>query len=266
MTELGVVAAKQRVKGHPKNMHIAIASSGLGHVARGIETWAEDTARALWERGRDAEEEGEEHPTSNIEHPTSNGRRTKGGMDIDERTTRDVRHPTPDTRDPVRLEVTLFAGGRVEDTAATPAELFAVHCLLPAPLRCVVLSCLRRSSRLARFLAHVSPGFTWRWGFKSAYGWEQFTFWRRLEPELRRGGFDILHVQDPMLAFWCRRARQAGRLRTQEILAHGTEESVEFLSQFEYVQHLTPWHLADAKRGREWRIAECRMPNEEEFP
>ena len=32
-------------------MRIAIASSGLGHVARGIETWALTLAEALAERG-----------------------------------------------------------------------------------------------------------------------------------------------------------------------------------------------------------------------
>jgi 1,2-diacylglycerol 3-alpha-glucosyltransferase len=35
-------------------MKIAIASSGLGHVKRGIETWAADLARALHNDGRDA--------------------------------------------------------------------------------------------------------------------------------------------------------------------------------------------------------------------
>src|SRR5438270_747300 len=32
-------------------MNIAIASSGLGHVARGVEAWAADLGRALAERG-----------------------------------------------------------------------------------------------------------------------------------------------------------------------------------------------------------------------
>jgi hypothetical protein len=95
----------------------------------------------------------------------------------------------------------------------------------------------------------LSPGYTWRWGLRNPYGWEQWSFWWRLERELGKGEFDILHVQDPMLAYWCRRAREAGKLRTQEILAHGTEESVEFLSQFACVQHLAPWHLEQALRG-----------------
>ena len=50
-------------------------------------------------------------------------------------------------------------------------------------------------------------------------------------------------MQDPLLADLCRRYREKGKLRTKEILAHGTEESVEFLSKFDYVQHLAPWHL-----------------------
>jgi hypothetical protein len=34
-----------------RNVRIAIASSGLGHVARGIESWAADLGKALAERG-----------------------------------------------------------------------------------------------------------------------------------------------------------------------------------------------------------------------
>ena len=34
-------------------MKIAVACSGLGHVARGIESWAADLAQALNDRGED---------------------------------------------------------------------------------------------------------------------------------------------------------------------------------------------------------------------
>jgi hypothetical protein len=34
-------------------LKIAVVSSGLGHVARGIETWADDLAAALYKRGVD---------------------------------------------------------------------------------------------------------------------------------------------------------------------------------------------------------------------
>ena len=49
-----------------------------------------------------------------------------------------------------------------------------------------------------------------------------------------------------MVANWCRLFRKWGLVKTKEILAHGTEEPVEFLEKFEYVQHLAPWHLEQA--------------------
>jgi len=153
---------------------IAIASSGLGHVARGVESWARDTADALHEQG---------------------------------------------------LDVTLFSGVRID----------------PGPARRVVVPCLRRSSSVSRLLVRLFPGFSWRWGLKDGYGLEQLTFWLNLRRLL--DGFDILHVQDPMLALWCRKARLAERVATKEVLAHGTEEPAAFLGQFDYVQHLIPWHL-----------------------
>lgn len=159
-------------------MKVAIASSGLGHVARGIETWALDTAAAL----------------------------DKSGIDV-----------------------TLFTAGD-----------------LPAALPAVVLPCLRRFDvRTVKFVRRT-PGWAWRWGLKSAYGWEEFTFWLHLWPKLRKGRFDILHVQDSWLAYWCRKFRRLGLLKTKEILAHATEEPPEWLAQFEYVQHLAPWHREQA--------------------
>lgn len=176
-------------------MKIAIASSGLGHVARGIETWALDTAVALAE----------------VKRETLDVRCKNGGSSMD---------------------VTLFA--------AAPLPHLTSHI---SRLTIRVLPCLKRGAPLTQFLARILPGFTWRWGLKSAYDIEQRSFWRHLWPVLRDEGFDILHVQDPLLADLCRRYRKAGKLKTKEILAHGTEEPVEFLEKFEYVQHLAPWHL-----------------------
>jgi hypothetical protein len=134
------------------------------------------------------------------------------------------------------LNVTLFSGAPL------------VH---PVPCHVVALSCLKRSNPTTQQLSNWFPGFTWRWGFKDTYGWEQFTFWMLLWPKLRRGKFDILHVQDPMVANWCRVFRKWGLVKTKEILAHGTEEPVEFLSRFDYVQHLAPWHLEQAEKKLE---------------
>jgi len=164
-----------------KNFRVAVASSGLGHIARGIETWARDTADALHERG---------------------------------------------------VDVTLFSG----------APLLAQDNGAPR----VAVSCIRRRSALSRLIVRLMPGFAWRWGLKDGYGLEQLTFWWHLRGLLQAGGFDILHVQDPMLARWCRHARMAGRIATREILGHGTEETPGFLEYFPYVQHLAPYHMAEA--------------------
>lgn len=199
-------------------MKIAIASSGLGHVARGIETWALDTAVALAEVKRE---------------------------------TLDVRCQKASTS----LEVTLFS--------AVPLPHLHVRRSLgeggtshASRLTIRVLPCLKRGDPLVKFLTRTLPGFTWRWGWKSAYSLEQQSFWRHLWPILRDDDYDILHVQDPLLADLCRRYRMAGKLKTKEILAHGTEEPLEFLEKFDYVQHLAPWHLeqTEKKLGRRKEI------------
>ena len=171
-------------------MRIAIASSGLGRIVRGIETWARDVAVALGEHG---------------------------------------------------VDVTLFAGGPVSGFSSRQAG--------DRELPLVVLPSLDRNSPGVRKLIARTPRWAWRWGLRSTYGWEQALFWRRLWRELKKGRFDILHVQDPMLAYWCRRFRKLGLVATKEILAHGTEEPMTFLRQFEHLQHLAPWHLSNAECG-----------------
>ena len=51
------------------------------------------------------------------------------------------------------------------------------------------------------------------------------------------------------MADWCRRFRGRGLVKTKEILAHGTEESNEFMARFDYVQHLAPWHLEESLKS-----------------
>jgi glycosyltransferase involved in cell wall biosynthesis len=156
-------------------MKIAIASTGLGHVTRGIETWALDTANALHRSG---------------------------------------------------VDVTLFAAEHVDSEAPTET-----------------IPCIRRRSPSSKLITRIMPPFSWRWGLKSGYGLEQLTFWQHLRHKLNRGNFDILHIQDPLLANLCRKARAKGKTATKEILAHGTEEPIDFLANFEFLQHLAPWHL-----------------------
>lgn len=208
-------------------MKIAIASSGLGHITRGIETWAADTAVAVSQllSCQVAELLSKESPKGSPTFPSTT-------QQLSNSTTVPATAGTPREAAPSTTHsthnVTLFAGAP-----------------LPQPVNChvVVLPCRRRNNWTTQQLISWAPGWTWRWGWKSGYDIEQRSFWRHLWPILRDEGYDILHVQDPLLADLCRRYRKAGKLRTKEILAHGTEESVEFLEKFEYVQHLAPWHL-----------------------
>jgi glycosyltransferase involved in cell wall biosynthesis len=165
-------------------MKIAIASSGLGVVTRGIETWALETALALHAAG---------------------------------------------------IDVTLYAGGELPPGTET------------GNLPVVTLAKCPRTGNKARRLARWTPGPLWRLGLKSDYGWEQACFWWALRGELNRSEADILHVQDPMMAWWNLWGRKHGRVTTLEILAHGTEEPLTFLQQFPRLQHLAPWHLEQAR-------------------
>lgn len=173
-------------------MRIAIASSGLGHVSRGIEAWASDLSRALWGRGIDAR---------------------------------------------------LYKGAGV---AEDPRE--------------EVVPCWRRDGARVRALLRFRR-IGWRFGFGTAYGIEQNTFARNLLPRLRADRIDVLHVQDPYVAYLLESARRRGKLGTRTILAHGTEEDFGFLAQFDYLQHLAPWHLEEVRQAGYFKPTWTAIPN-----
>jgi glycosyltransferase involved in cell wall biosynthesis len=173
---------------------ICVASSGLGHVTRGIESWADDLARALHRRGHD---------------------------------------------------VTLFKG------SGEPGRSFES-----------VVPCLPRSSReTGRLMRWIPRRLGWRVGMGSEYEVEQTTFAINLIRRLGRGGFDIAHVQDPLVALLVQRARRLGRVRSRAILAHGTEEPFWFQRKFVYLQQLAPWHLHEARREGVARPTWTAIPN-----
>jgi len=243
---------------------IAIASSGLGHVARGIETWACDTAVALSQlsscqvvkllpadagtvvscsvarpepgrRDKLLSERPKDSPSSSTQKPNNSTTNPRASG-----ATQQLNNPTTD------LNVTLFSGAP-----------------LPQSVKCHVeaLPCLKRGDWITQQLSHWAPKWTWRWGWTSAYDLEQKSFWRLLWPILRDEEFDILHVQDPLLADLCRRYREKGKLRTKEILAHGTEETPEYLAKFPYVQHLAPWHLEQTLKQLEEKDCTTNLGN-----
>jgi glycosyltransferase involved in cell wall biosynthesis len=70
------------------------------------------------------------------------------------------------------------------------------------------------------------------------YDVEQTSFalslWGRIRAE-----FDILHVQDPMIATWLERAHRAGISRPKVIYANGTGENASVMRRFTFLQLLT---------------------------
>ena len=175
-------------------MRIAIASSGLGHVARGIESWAADLGAALHERGADV----------------------------------------------------LLCKGAGEATKTYER----------------VVPCWTREGAQARRLARILPRrLSWRLGLGSHYGIEQTTFAWRLLRLLRRERVDVLHVQDPQVALLLQRAHETGLSPARVVLAHGTEEPLEFLRKISYLQHLAPWHAEEARAAGVWREKWTTIPN-----
>ena len=173
---------------------ICVASSGLGHVARGIEAWADDLGNALAARG----------------------------------------------------EKVLLCKG-----AGEPEKDFER-----------VVPCWTRDAARTQTLVRSMPtALGWRIGMGSGYALEQTTFARNLIKVLQEEQIDVLHVQDPFVAMQVQKAQQRGRVKTRTILAHGTEESLEFQQQITYLQHLAPWHHQEARSAGVDKDTWTALPN-----
>ncbi len=174
-------------------MRIAIASSGLGHISRGIETWAVSLAAALQE---------------------------------------------------TTMKAHLFQGSGTSQSEWR-----------------YTLPCLQRfDPRAARLVRSFRRVGGWRYGLGSGYQVEQTTFalhlWRRV-----RRDYDLVHVQDPWLALLLDRLYRAGRSRPRVVLAHGTEEPVEVLKKYSYLQHLAPCYLDEWEPHRPDSQRAFAIPN-----
>lgn len=149
---------------------VAVAATGLGHIARGIEAWAIEIVASLRRKGVPA------HLFGAVSHTT--------------------------------------------DIEAVP--------------------CLKRTSPMARRIVSLFQNLGgWRYGLGSTYDVEQLTFamnlWRRI-----RNDYDILHIQDPLLATVLDRLNRKGLSRPRVILANGTGASVKQLRGLSYVQEILP--------------------------
>lgn len=175
-------------------MRIAVAASGLGHIARGVEAWAADLGKALADRGQ---------------------------------------------------AVTLFKGA---GQAQAPYER--------------VINCWQQGApKTQRLLGWLPSRGMWRLGLGSAVQIEYTTFALGMLSHLRREQIDVLHVQDPLVALIVQWARRLGIVRTIPILGHGTEEPLNFLRKIEFLQHLAPWHLEQARAAGVWKPTWTAIPN-----
>ncbi|MDE2027104.1 MAG: glycosyltransferase family 4 protein, partial [Candidatus Omnitrophica bacterium] len=129
-----------------------------------------------------------------------------------------------------RVDVTLYKGA---GQASVPNE--------------VVIPCLKRSLGLNKWLIKHRPPFCWRFGLATTYTLEETTFALNLLPELLVKQFDIIHTQDPDVAYILQKFCGWGLLRSKVILGHGTEEGFKFLKAFDYLQHLAPYHQQEAE-------------------
>jgi glycosyltransferase involved in cell wall biosynthesis len=153
-------------------MKIAIASSGLGHIYRGMEAWAQDLAEALFEKG---------------------------------------------------VDVTLFRGAGPKKNEYD-----------------LVLPTLKRNKMPAKLIAKITSKGGWRIGLGAPHAVESFVFGLQLLWHLRRD-YDLVHVQQGSLGLFLMRMRKLRILRIPVILANGQIANWEFTSNFEYVQHLSPF-------------------------
>lgn len=152
-------------------MKIAIASSGLSHITRGMEGWSQDIARGLHEKG---------------------------------------------------VDVTLFKGsGNIENSYEK------------------ILPTLRRNRYPAQILGRITALGGWRIGLGSAPAVESFIFGTQLLLHLQKG-YELLHVKQASLAAFLLKAKKRGLIRIPIVLSNGQIANESFLSQFDYVQHLTP--------------------------
>ena len=138
-------------------------------------------------------------------------------------------------------DVTLFSGAPIEGATALP--------------------CLKRTDRTAVWLdrlVHHLGG--WRYGMGNTHEISQTSFtlalWRRIGRE-----FDLLHVQDPTVAWWMEAARRRGLSRPRVIFANGTGEAADTLRRFAWLQFLTPGVMADWEGRRPADQSLFMIPN-----
>ncbi len=144
-------------------------------------------------------------------------------------------------------DVSLFQGGN----ETNPVDADWQH----------VLPCARRlDPKLEKTVRLFRKIGGWRYGFGSGYQIEQTTFVLKLFPKIR-SEYDVLHVQDPWIAYMMEILNRMGLSKPKVILANGTEESTEFLQKLSNLQHLAPNYLDDWKALQPAKQKTFAIPN-----
>ena len=146
------------------------------------------------------------------------------------------------------VDVELFKGSGLPAPSAVPGtgQAGAAQAGANGVPGVRVVPCIRRDSTFSRQLTSLLPRGGWRLGIGSPYQAEQTSFAVNAFWAIRHQ-FDLLHTKDPQVAWLFHRAHRLGLSRPKVILNHGTEEPPEFLNRFDFIQHLAPAHLEEAR-------------------
>lgn len=124
-----------------------------------------------------------------------------------------------------------------------------------------IISTLKSNSMLAKRIMKFIPKWCWHIGAGSASQLEQTIFSINLLPMLMFKRNIILYTQEAHTAFLIERYINWKIINAKLILAHGTEESFEYINNFDYVQHLAPYHQDEARRNGVKNKMDFTIPN-----
>jgi glycosyltransferase involved in cell wall biosynthesis len=119
-----------------------------------------------------------------------------------------------------------------------------------------VIGCLPRGNRVNAAISRIGLALRgWRYGLGSPYQVEQTTFALGLIRALKKGRYDIVHLQDSWLALILERTGKWGWHGAHTIIVNGTEDPVDFLMKFEHVQESSPPYFERHEgtlQGKQW--------------
>jgi len=124
-----------------------------------------------------------------------------------------------------------------------------------------IVSTLQANTERSKHIMKFIPKWGWRIGAGRDYQLQQTIFSIKLLPKLLFKRNILLHTQEAHTAFLMQRFINLRIIDAKIIIAHGTEEPFEYLNNFDYVQHLAPYHLNEAQRNGVKNKKDFAIPN-----